>query len=602
MKLVCSQCGAHYEQGKFCLECGSPLREVQVKKVLYCNTCQIEVATGKFCPECGTKLEEREIIEGVETVVLPQDNIVDVEDTIDVVEISDDYVENILSKYRNEWGDIRTLNQEEYAVAAAELQECVAKGNAEAMCFLADLYMDGHGVPKDENVAYNLLKQAEGLGSQYAKAILAIFYVYGVIVQQDLDEALNRLTTGYDNLQNPQIAGILAYIYYNMGDYKSALKYATESAEKNEKWGLTVLGGIYLDGHGVEVDEAKAFDCYMQAASMGDEMALTQLGMMYVEGRGVEQDPTQGYFWLNESAQKGHNEGMYALAFCYKEGFGVEQDVEKAAEWFKKSAEAGYVDAMLELANYYQESLIDYDKAKYWLNQAAEQGNAEAMNQLGVMYSDIVDNNPKEAIKWYKKAIALNQPNAYRNLALCYRDGTGVKKDLKKAEELLQKAIELGVEGANLIKITTPSAKMSNFKFVPNCKQDNELGVEFIFDLNVDGMLGNKVNISAVDTNECTRKSVLNKPCKRLYDPIECVWCKQLKPKSETAIWKSYKVFVPYHMLSQLANLKTTIVFTIWNQSEKQPVKLLSEEFPYELTCTKHLFRADEWHFVQLKK
>ena len=453
MKLVCRQCGIHYEKGKFCLECGSPLEEVQVQKVLYCANCQMVVESGKFCPECGTKLEEREV--EVSTSTNSKSHTVaamEIETVSTNISSGDEEIETILSKYRDEYGAMRTLNTEEYAVAAEELQKCVDKGNVEAMCFLADLYMDGHGVPKDETVAYNLLRKAEDLGSEYAKANMAIFYLNGMIVQQDVDEALERLNRGYKELQHPGLAGLLAYFYYNMGDYKAALKYATESAEKNEKWGLTVLGGIYLDGHGVEVDEAKAFDCYMQAASMGDEMALTQLGMMYVEGRGVEQDPTQGYFWLNESAQKGHNEGMYALAFCYKDGFGVEQDVEKAAEWFKKSAEAGYVDAMLELANYYRESLIDYDKAKYWLNQAAEQGNAEAMNQLGVFYSDTMCDDTS-AVKWYKKAVELDEPNAFRNLALCYRDGKGVKKNEKKALELLAQAEKMGIEDAQeLIK------------------------------------------------------------------------------------------------------------------------------------------------------
>ena len=603
MKLVCSQCGAHYEQGKFCLECGSPLREVQVKKVLYCNTCQIEVATGKFCPECGTKLEEREITEGVETVVLPQDNIVDVEAPIDVVETSDDYVENILSKYRDEWGDIRTLNQEEYAVAAEELQECVAKGNVEAMCFLANLYMDGHGVPKDENVAYNLLKQAEGLGSQYAKAILAIFYMNGVIVQQDLDEALNRLTIGYDKLQIPQIAGILAYKYYNMGDYKSALKYATESAEKNDKLGLTVLGAHYLNGNGVNKDEEKAFECYIQAASMGEETALNQLGWMYMNGCGVEEDPSQAFFWYNESANKQSDVGMYNLAYCYRDGYGVEQDSEKAAEWYKKAAEAGYIDAMLALGQYYQEHMIDFDKAEKWLLKAAEAGSAEAMNMLGVFYSDTMCDD-KSAVKWYKLAVEAGLPIAFRNLALFYRDGKGVKKNEKKAEELLKKANELGIEDAKEIlkEMTTPTAKISNIKYIPNVTQDNTLGVEFSLDLNVDGMLGKKLNISVVDTDNYTSKSVFNKPCKHIQDPIECVYCKVLKPTSTPAVWKSYKFFVPYYMLSELKSFNNTLVISIWNQSEKQPVKLANTELPYELAHTKHLFKADEWHFALLNK
>lgn len=727
MKLVCRQCGTHYEKGKFCLECGSPLEEIQVQKVLYCANCQMVVESGKFCPECGTKLEEHEVEVPTSTnSISHSEPIVETETVSKNTSIVDEDIEAILSKYRDEYGDMRTLNTEEYAVAAEELQKCVDKGNVEAMCFLAGIYMDGHGVPKDETVAYNLLRKAEDLGSEYAKVFMGIFYILGIIVQQNTDEALNRLTTGYEKLQIPSIAGNLAYFYYNMGDYKAALKYATEAAEKNDKTGLMVLGSCYLNGNEVSKNEEKAFEYYIQAAAMGEEVSLNQIGWMYMNGVGVEEDPSQAYFWFNESAQKGDDTGMYNLACCYRDGYGVEQDSEKAAEWYKKAAEAGYIDAMLALGQYYQEHMIDFDKAEKWLLKAAEAGSAEAMNMLGVFYSDTMCDDTS-AVKWYKKAVELDQPNAFRNLALCYRDGRGVKKNEKKAEELLKKANELGIEDAkdiqenmiadqederidkaneafeakdyknalsvykelaekgnvraianyghclvngwgikqnmkegvnwltkaaeqgsawacmrlaevylgfeyekkqfaadakkakdyidlarkngaddselsNLVKMTTPAAKISKVKYIANCKQSNNLGVEFTFDLNVDGMLGNKVNISVADTNKYTHKSVLNKPCKRIQDPSVCVWCEHVKPKYASTIWNPYKVFIPYYLLSELKNYNNTLVITIWNQSEKQPAKLASIELPYELTHTKHLLRADEWKFVLLSK
>ena len=240
MKLVCRQCGTHYEKGKFCLECGSPLEEIQVQKVLYCANCQMVVESGKFCPECGTKLEEREVEVPTSTnSISHSEPIVETETVSKNTSIVDEEIETILSKYRDEYGDMRTLNTEEYAVAAEELQKCVDKGNVEAMCFLALLYMHGHGVPKDETVAYNLMRTAEDHGSEYAKAMMGIFYINGIIVQQDADEALERLKRGYKELQHPELAGILAYFYYNLANYKAALKYATEAAEKNDKTGFS---------------------------------------------------------------------------------------------------------------------------------------------------------------------------------------------------------------------------------------------------------------------------------------------------------------------------------------------------------------------------
>lgn len=61
MKLICPNCKARYEKGKFCIECGTPLVEIVKKIVRFCPTCQEEQSKGNFCSECGTRLEEREI-------------------------------------------------------------------------------------------------------------------------------------------------------------------------------------------------------------------------------------------------------------------------------------------------------------------------------------------------------------------------------------------------------------------------------------------------------------------------------------------------------------------------------------------------------------
>jgi len=50
--VVCASCGAKAEGGKFCPECGLPLRVT-----LTCDKCGAEASsTTKFCPECGNRL------------------------------------------------------------------------------------------------------------------------------------------------------------------------------------------------------------------------------------------------------------------------------------------------------------------------------------------------------------------------------------------------------------------------------------------------------------------------------------------------------------------------------------------------------------------
>lgn len=612
MKLVCRQCGAQYEKGKFCLECGSPLEDVQVQKVLYCTNCQIVVESGKFCPECGTKLEEREVESPINT------NSISPETVSTNITSGDEEIETILSKYRDEYGDMRTLNKEEYAVALEEIKHCVDKENIEAMCFLATFYMDGDGVPKNETVAYNLLREAENKGSEYAKAMLAIFYMKGVIVEQDIDEAINRLVNGYNKLNNPSIAGVLARLYYELNDFKKALKYATEAVEKNEMRGLVVLGSMYLNGFEFDKNEEKAFDFYMEAAAMGEETALNQIGWMYMNGIGVEKNTSQAYFWFNESAQKGSDVGMYNLACCYRDGYGVEQDIEKSTEWFKKAFEAGYVE---ELAENTEENLLDnancffesndYKSALVIYKDLAENGNVSAMVHYGICLINGLGTkqNMKEGIDWLSKGADQGSALACVKLAEIYLGFEYNKKQLKPDSKMSRKYIELaqkyGIdtsEISDLIKMTTPSAKITGLKYMSNSIQDNTLGVEFSFELIVDGMLGEDVNVSVLNINEFTDKSVSKKPCKCLFEPIECVYTTILKPGYTSAIWKPYTFFVPYDMLCEFNNLNNTLVLIIWNQSEKKPVQLVKEEFQYELKHTKHLFRADEWGFKLLRK
>lgn len=460
MKLICPNCGSKYDSGKFCLACGSPLSEVVVKKVLFCPVCQTEETSGKFCTTCGSKLEEREIeIAGDNYSQTTNTEKSPVNDTQ-----MDDEVEAIVAKYRDEHGNIRKLNPEEYPIAAEELQRCASKGNLEAICFLAELYLKGFGVPKDPDQAFKLFSEAEQKGSKYATIAIGEFYMNGEIVEQDRAEGYRRLIDGYNHLKVPVIAGELALCYYLDEEYENALKYARLAADAEEEVGYLILGNLYLHGLCVEQDNSKAFEYFMQSAAQGNFTASNQIGWMYSEGCGVEENPEQAFFWYNESAQKGHPRGMNNLAYCYQKGYGVTQDFEKAAEWYKKSADLGIVESMIELADYYEEVLVDYKKAKVWVEKAAEAGNAEAINRLGVIYLDR-EKNYNEAIKCFNRAIELEVPNAYRNLALCYRDGTGVKKNLKKAEELLLKAAQLGIDDADEIRtemlksVEQPSAK-----------------------------------------------------------------------------------------------------------------------------------------------
>lgn len=68
-------------------------------------------------------------------------------------------------------------------------------------------------------------------------------------------------------------------IYWNsQKDYAKALKYFNASAPANIPYALTIMGGMYDDGHGVKKDRPKALEYYRRAAELGDADGAEKYG------------------------------------------------------------------------------------------------------------------------------------------------------------------------------------------------------------------------------------------------------------------------------------------------------------------------------------
>lgn len=74
----------------------------------------------------------------------------------------------------------------------------------------------------------------------------------------------------------------------------------------------------------------------------------------------------------------------------------------------------------------------------------AENGDAKFQYAYGVCYEKGwgVEQNPKEALSWYRKAAAQENGSAYNSIGNFYRTGTGVTADPKQAFEWYQKGAQ----------------------------------------------------------------------------------------------------------------------------------------------------------------
>ncbi|MGH6877610.1 MAG: hypothetical protein ACREHV_09575 [Rhizomicrobium sp.] len=153
-----------------------------------------------------------------------------------------------------------------------------------------------------------------------------------------------------------------------------------------------VLGLQYLDGDGVQINEAEAAKWLERAALQGEAVAAYRLGTLFERGQGVPADPAKAAQWYAVAAKAGNRKAMHNLAVAYAQGSGVQKDFISAAQWFARAAALGLADSQFNLAVLYErgmgvpQSLADAYK---WYSIAAAQGDAESKTRIDALASQI---------------------------------------------------------------------------------------------------------------------------------------------------------------------------------------------------------------------
>ena len=106
------------------------------------------------------------------------------------------------------------------------------------------------------------------------------------------------------------------------------------------------------------------------------------------------------------------------------------------------------------------------------LREKAENGDVESQFNLGIQYQDGkgVEQNFKEAIKWYREAAEQGDSDAQNNLGFMYEKGLGVERDFDEATKWYRKASEQGdIEAQKrLQKLITSQVESPNEPFIPD--------------------------------------------------------------------------------------------------------------------------------------
>jgi TPR repeat protein len=159
-------------------------------------------------------------------------------------------------------------------------------------------------------------------------------------------------------------------------------------------------------------DFKNAIPLLKQAAKKGSAEAQYNLGVSYQQGIEVGKSDSLANLWFTEAATQGYKDAQFKVAYSYATGRGVPQDDLKAFEWSVKCAEQNDVECMNNVISCYLEgrgTTKNVDSMLSWAKRLALLETPEDLNLSGQITS------------------------ARANLAIMYRDGQKVSRDLWKS-------------------------------------------------------------------------------------------------------------------------------------------------------------------------
>lgn len=175
------------------------------------------------------------------------------------------------------------------------------------------------------------------------------------------------------------------------------------------------------------------------AEELCNDDSMVQLGILYRYGVGVEKDFDMAIHYFEEAIRIRNNGlAMYQIGDMYFYGEGFRRDFYEAFRWFDKALNEEEPMAMWRMGQKYDLFSSKFDleenpkKAFAWYKKAAELGCHNAMESLGDLYNDYeddVEHDEKRAFAWYEKAANLGNKDALGKLGEMYYYGKGTAID-----------------------------------------------------------------------------------------------------------------------------------------------------------------------------
>jgi TPR repeat protein len=244
--------------------------------------------------------------------------------------------------------------------AAAWYAKSADQGYPKAQLSLALLYWHGKGVSRNPGLAFTLASAAAHKGNLRAQTLLGVFYSLGVGTLRD-DAVAFKLTSDAAARGDSDAQLDLALLYYNgrgtAVNKAKAVQYTILSANQKNALAEDKLANLYFHGDGVPRDLSATVSWFFRAAADGrtdandaSADAKYSLGILYLNGIGLNKDEAEGARWITGSVIAGYAPAQELLGELYQIGRGVPQNQGKAMALYRAAARKDYGPAKISLA------------------------------------------------------------------------------------------------------------------------------------------------------------------------------------------------------------------------------------------------------------
>jgi len=193
-----------------------------------------------------------------------------------------------------------------------QLREMAEQGDAKSQCLLGIVYFQGGGVPKNYAEAVRWFRLAAEQGCASAQFNIGYMYSRGYGVPRDKSEAAKWCSMAAE--QGDSFAQRELGFMYDEGrgvpqDETEAIKWFSKSIVSRY---LKLAKSGEADAQYNVADE-RGTDTLQRLAESNKTDAQYNLGLLYLEGKGVQQDEAEAAKWLRLAAEQGHTEAKEYL-------------------------------------------------------------------------------------------------------------------------------------------------------------------------------------------------------------------------------------------------------------------------------------------------